>query len=201
MARIVPSSREGRNRYHRPMTTDPVRSAPAASPAPGPSTPAHKKAGAGAAERIRTLWHRLSPLPGGRFVFSKLVGWNAPYTGSMGARVEELSDGYARATLEERRRVRNHLRSVHAVALVNLAELVSGLAMVYSMDSSLRGIVTHLEMDYHKKARGLLTATCRVPDLASLRSGETGEREVPVEIHDPDGDLVATARARWLLGK
>lgn len=168
----------------------------AAAASPTASAPA-RRTGAGAAERIRRLWDRLSPLPGGKRLFSFLVGRAAPYTGTLGATVTELRRGYCRVVLKERRKVRNHLRSVHAVALLNLAEMSSGLGAVYSMDPRLRGIITHLEMDYLKKARGTITAECTFPDLDGT---ERREEEFEVRLTDAAGELVARARARWLVG-
>lgn len=166
-----------------------------------PPSSTRKASGAGAARRIQRAWERLSPLPGGKWLFSRLVGWTAPYTGTLDARVEALEPGYCRVALADRRRVRNHLRSVHAVALMNLAEMTSGLAAIFSMDPSLRGIITHLEMDYVKKARGRIRAECRIDDLDSLHRHERHEVRLAVELTDPEGETVARGRAHWLLGE
>ena len=147
-------------------------------------------------ERLRASWRRLAKLPGGKTLFSLLVGWMTPYSGTIGARVAELEPGRCRVTLRDRRRVRNHLASVHAMALANLAEMTSGLAVLVGLPAGVQGIVTGFSISYLKKARGLLTAECRV---SGLNVASEQEYEAPVSITDTQGDVVAHATARWRL--
>jgi acyl-coenzyme A thioesterase PaaI-like protein len=145
---------------------------------------------------ISTWWRRLSRLPGGRWLFSVMLGRMAPYTGSMGARVVALEPGYSQWTLRDRPKVRNHLNSVHAVALVNLAEVASGTAMLAGLSPGTRGIVRRLSIEYLKKARGTLTAECRCNPPAVDREADY---TVEATISDRQGDLVARASVQWRL--
>lgn len=148
----------------------------------------------GPGARVLALWRRLSPRPGGVWLFNRILGRMVPYTGALGARVVELSPGHAVCVLRDRRAVRNHLNSVHAVALANLAELCSGTAMLTALPPGARGIVVRLEIDYLKKARGTLTARADV-QLPEVREPITLHPEA--EIADAEGATVARARVTW----
>jgi acyl-coenzyme A thioesterase PaaI-like protein len=188
--------------WQNPVMTDAATPEAAASTPGSAAAPpaARRSTGSGAAERIRGLWDRLSEKPGGKRLFSWLIGRTAPYTATIGGRVQELGTGHAVVTLRDRRKVRNHLKSIHANAQINQAELVSGLAVMYSMPDGLRGIPVHLEIDYEKKARGTITATCDLPGpIPAPAQGERLAFEAPVVLTDPEGDVVSRALARWVI--
>jgi len=145
---------------------------------------------------LRAAWRRLAPLPGGKWLFSRLLGWMVPYSGTTRPLVLELGDGLARVRITDHRGIRNHLRSVHAVALVNVAELASGLAMTLALGEGLRGIVTHIEIDYLKKARGTLVAEARVTVPPVTKPEDHVFESV---VTDASGAVVARARVRWRL--
>lgn len=148
--------------------------------------------------RIRRLWRRLSPLPGGKWLFSRLLGLMVPYSGTVGATVIRLEPGRVRVRMRDRRRIRNHLGSIHAIALANLGELATGLALVGALGPEARGILTGIDVRYTKKARGTLEveARCAVPDAIA----EAVDRSVQAEIRDADREVVATVTAHWRLG-
>ena len=103
-------------------------------------------------------------MPGGKAVFSRLVGRMAPYTGSIHAHGHACSGpGYAEVEMADRRAVRNHLDCVHAIALANLAELAGNVALAYSLPDDARFIVSGMEIEYVKKARGTITAVGEAP--------------------------------------
>jgi acyl-coenzyme A thioesterase PaaI-like protein len=146
---------------------------------------------------LRDAWNLLAGMPGGKVLFSRLIGRMAPYTGTINARVTALRPGFCQAELGDRKQVRNHLRSIHAVALVNLAELTGNAALAYSLPDDGRFIVAGLSIEYVKKARGTITATseCPIPT-----SSARAEYEVPVVMTDASGEVVARATLRSLVG-
>ena len=120
-----------------------------------------------------------------------------PYTGTLGARVLTFEPGHVVVELRERRAVRNHLSSVHAMALANVGELATGLAVLGGLPQTVRGILTGFEIDFHKKARGrlLVESRCQIPAVTEDR-----EYMAVATVSDEAGDTVAVAQAKWRLG-
>lgn len=147
--------------------------------------------------KLLSAWRSLSRIPGGRWLLTQLIKRMIPYTGSVSPRVEVLEPGFARVSIIQARRLEQHLGSIHAIAVMNLAEFTSGAAMITGLPSSYRGIVTSISIDFLKKARGTVTAESRVslPVLA----GDV-DCDVVAEVRDEALDVVARATARWRLG-
>ena len=151
--------------------------------------------------RILDLYNRLADKPGGRWLFSKLVCFKAPYFASIAPRIESLEPGRGIATLAHRRRVTNHLGTVHAIALCNLAEFVGGLTCDASIPPSMRWIPKGMTVAYLKKAVGRMRAIA-TPAFPP-REAEAGY-ELPFEVvvEDPAGDVVFRATiAMWVSPK
>jgi len=152
---------------------------------------------AGPESIVRERWKRARGSSLGRWLFSRAIGRFAPYTGTIGARIEALEPGRAEVTMRDRKAIRNHLNSIHAVALANLTELSGSLSIIASMHPNTRMIPVRLETEYAKKARGTVTAEgrCEIPE----RDFE-GELHGDVVIRDGEGNEVARGRVTVLIG-
>ena len=142
-------------------------------------------------------WKKLENSSLGRWMYSRLIGFAVPYSGSIKADVLKLDPGYAKIAMKDRRKIRNHLKSIHAMALVNLAELASGLAMLSGLPENARGIVTGFSIEYMKKARGRIFAESSFDPPSD---NTEREYEVDIVLKDIAGENVATAKAKWLIG-
>jgi acyl-coenzyme A thioesterase PaaI-like protein len=111
--------------------------------------------------------------------------------------VEALEPGYAVIALEDRPRIRNHLKSIHAIALANVSELTGSLALTSSMPADARFIVKTLSIDYVKKARGRVVATCRCP---VPKSNERAFYPVEVEVRNEKQEIVCRTELAILIG-
>ena len=90
-----------------------------------------------------------------------------------------------------RREVTNHLGTVHAIAMCNMAELVAGTMTDASIPAGCRWIPKAMSVQYLAKAKTDLRA---VADGSSVDFSQPGDVVVPVDVFDTDGQKVFSAR-------
>jgi acyl-coenzyme A thioesterase PaaI-like protein len=149
---------------------------------------------------VLALWSRLSAWPGGRWLFSRLICLKAPYFSSVRPTFVALRPGYCAVAIRKRRAVQNHLGTVHAIAMCNMAELAAGIMTEATVPASHRWIPKGMSVDYLKKAGTSLTAVAEVTPLPVFAGA--AELPVPVDIMDSGGGVVCRAVIRmWVSPK
>lgn len=150
---------------------------------------------------VLSLYRRFSRWPAGRWLFSRAVCFRAPYFATIAPRFVALEPGRCEVVMRDRRRVHNHLGTVHAIALCNLAELAAGVMTDASLPASMRWIPRGMQVEYLKKAVGPMRAVA-TPDRPLVESDVPYELPVTVEVTDRAGDAVFHARiAMWVSPK
>jgi len=149
------------------------------------------------ANSVLALWSRLSAWPGGHWLFSRLICLKAPYFSSVRPTFVALRPGYCEVTIRKRRAVTNHLGTVHAIAMCNMAELAAGIMTEASVPASHRWIPKGMTVDYLKKAGTDLRAVAELAPLPDF--GAAAELLVPVNVMDSGGVVVCRAGIRmWV---
>ncbi|TWG94413.1 acyl-coenzyme A thioesterase PaaI-like protein [Luteimonas sp. J16] len=150
------------------------------------------------APQVLRLYQSLERRPLGKWLFSRLVCLKAPYFSGIAPRIVALRPGRGEATIAHRRRVSNHLGTVHAIALCNLAEFIGGLTTDVSLPASMRWIPRGMQVEYLARAVGTMRAVA-TPAFAPHEAAQGYELPVDVEVADPSGKPVFRARiAMWI---
>lgn len=144
------------------------------------------------------MYQRFDRYPLGRWLFTRAVCFKAPYFATIAPRFERLEDGLCEVSIPDRRRVHNHIGTVHAIALCNLAELSAGIMTDATLPASMRWIPKGMTVEYLKKATGRMHAVAR-PDIPIVEAGAGYDLPVTVEVRNGGGEEVFRARiSMWV---
>ena len=115
-------------------------------------------------------------------------------------RIKELKPGHCSAYMSDWFMMRNPFKSIHAVALMNLGEAVGGFAVLtWAERSQYRAIVTKLEIEFLKKARGTIRGQCDLNEKLLPKAGQSGDIVLTTVLRDNADDIVAKITSHWKL--
>ncbi len=135
-----------------------------------------------------STWQRLSGKPAGKWAFSRIVCWKAPYFSSIRPAFVELRPGYCEVRVKKRRRVLNHIGTVHAIAMCNMAELAGGTMTEVTVPSSYRWIPKGMTVQYIRKAETDLKAVAQISPIPQF--DVASELLITVTVMDADDQTV-----------
>lgn len=140
--------------------------------------------------RVLGIWNRAKGSGLKRKFFSYMVCRQAPYFSTIRPTFEVLEPGRAEVTMKNRRAVHNHIATVHAIAMCNLAELAAGTMTEVSIPASMRWLPKGMTVRYVRKAESDLRAVATLP---AIEEGVAADVPAQVEIRDAAGHVVCEA--------
>ena len=140
-----------------------------------------------------SLYRRLASMPGGRWLYGRLICFKAPYFATIAPRFVALEPGRCAVDIRDRRRVHNHIGTVHAIALCNAAELTAGMMTDVTIPSRMRWIPKGMTVQYLAKATGTLRAEA-TPESAAVEATIGYAWPVSVSVRNAAGEEVFRAR-------
>jgi acyl-coenzyme A thioesterase PaaI-like protein len=137
---------------------------------------------------VLTLWKTTSALPQGKRIFSILFGQKAPYFASIRPRFVSIEPNRAELVIPKRRRVHNHLKTVHAIALCNGLEAAMGALAEATIPADKRWIPRGMEVAYTAKATSDITCVAET----DAEQWTSDEPDLPVRVRGTrdDGTVV-----------
>lgn len=135
---------------------------------------------------ILGMYQRFQSMPFGKRLFSWAFCRKAPYFGSIRPTVEVLRPNYSEVRLRKRRRVENHIGTVHVIAICNALEMAMGGMAEATIPGHLRWIPKGMRVEYTAKADSDIMAIAEADPDAWV----PGDLAVRVRALREDGTVV-----------
>jgi acyl-coenzyme A thioesterase PaaI-like protein len=151
---------------------------------------------------VLTLWKTLDRFPRGDRLFSVAFARKAPYFATIKPRFTVIEPNRAELVIPKRRRVHNHLGTLHAIALCNGLEAAMGALAEATIPDDKRWIPKGMTVAYTAKATSDITciAETDVGQWAPAALPDEGG-DVPVRVRGvrDDGEVVIEGEIRlWV---
>jgi acyl-coenzyme A thioesterase PaaI-like protein len=150
--------------------------------------------------QVLDLWTKTGSLPQGTRIFSRLFTLRAPYFASIRPRFTDIRPNHAELVIPKRRRVHNHIGTVHAIALCNGLEAAMGALAEATIPANKRWIPKGMEVAYTAKADSDITCTADTDP----EQWTSDDPELPVRVRGvrADGEVVIEGVIRlWVTEK
>lgn len=134
-----------------------------------------------------------------RKAISALLGRKVPFVGTAGVTIEKMSEERVVTSLRNRRRVQNHIRTIHAAAAGLLAETASGFVVGMNLPDDRLPLMKSMSVKFKKRNKGGLriSATLTPKQIEHMHREPKGEVTVAIEAQDATGQQTIECEMIW----
>lgn len=132
-------------------------------------------------------------------LLSFALGATVKFIGTAGIKCLHLSSEKAMFRLNNKKKVRNHLATIHAAATALVAETASGMALGMHIPDGKVPVLKSMQVEYVKRSNGALTAEASLTkeQIKQLHSDEKGAFVVLCKVTDDAGNEPVHCRLEW----
>jgi acyl-coenzyme A thioesterase PaaI-like protein len=145
--------------------------------------------------------HKFDAWPEGlrRFFITWAFGGTVHFVRTAGVKFEVLTEERAVVVLANKRRVQNHIGTLHAAAVALIGETATGAVFGMSVPDDKLPILRSMRINYTKRSQGALRAEATLtPEMRErFWVEEKGDIAVPVKITDETGESTVDCEYVW----
>ncbi len=140
----------------------------------------------------KPIWYR-------GWLLNYLLGSTIKFVGTAGVKCESLTREESVWTLKNRKKVRNHIKGIHAAAMGLLAETATGMIVGMNVPDDRIPVIKSMKINYLKRVKGDLkaVATLTGEQIQSIIDTEKGDIQVPVIVTDSEGQQPIECEMIW----
>ncbi len=133
------------------------------------------------------------------WLLNYLLGSTIKFVGTAGVKCVRLSREESVWTLKNKKKVRNHIKGIHAAAMGLLAETATGMVVGMNVPDDRIPVIKSMKVRYLKRAVGDLTAEAHLTgeQIQMIIDTEKGELTVPVKVTDSEGKEPIECEMVW----
>lgn len=148
--------------------------------------------------RTLALYNRLIKYPFGKKIFSKMVSRIAPYFATINPYISELKPNQCTCIIKKKKKVFNHIKTVHVIAICNGLEMAMGVMAEASIPKHLRWIPKGMSVDYTAKAGSDIRCVAQV----NASDWQPGDMAVNITAFDENNKVVVQGKITlWISEK
>lgn len=149
------------------------------------------------ANRLNRVIQKLERYPKSWLSWS--IGRTVAFVGTAGIRFEKMATDEVVVTLKNRKKVRNHIKQIHAAAAALLAETATGMVVGMNLPDDKLPLMKSMHINYVKRSTGAMKAVARLTtaQIAQIHGEDKGEVMVKVTVTDAVGAEPVECKMLW----